>query len=59
MKDLRSLSQSRKCAYGLVQIENRSRKLSRRLDVIGVGKIQRFHFFRFRLRLSRLRSSEN
>ena len=38
------LSRSRKSAYDLVKIEKRSRKRSRELDGIGVGRIRTFPF---------------
>ena len=48
----RSVNWSRKSAYDLVKIENRSRKWSHKLD----SESERFHFFRFRLPLHRLRT---
>jgi len=40
----RSRSRSRKSAYDLVNIKNRSRKRSHKLDGIGVGRIRTFPF---------------
>ena len=40
----RSWSRSRKSAYDLVKIENRSHKRSHKFDGIGVGRIRTFPF---------------
>ena len=47
---------TRKSAYDLMKIENRSRKRSHKRDGIGVRKIRTFPFLH-RLRLCRLRSA--
>ena len=56
-----SPSRRHKSAYELVKIENRSHKLSHVISSTESESedSERFHFFRFRLRLHRLWSSEN